>query len=146
MTTTMKVSKFTASNSVLMEVGKLRLPRKISYAIARNLGKFEPELKIINQQVQDIARRYALLDENGEILPTKKGQLQFADREKAKNYRDEMAELDDTDISLELYTVSATELDKCDERDSIYDTITPIQEAVLSWMFDYGDAEDAVEA
>ncbi len=120
-------------NSQLMEIGKLTLPRKVSYAIARNLVSMEAEVKIYLNQIRDIAERYVVKNENGEFKLDDSGKYVFASDEDKQNYEQELKELGETSVDFKLFSFDVKELDKCETSDR-FDILTPIQEGWLYWM------------
>lgn len=130
----MTVSEIQNRHSILITIGGLTLPRKISYAIAKNLVKLEKELKIVLAQKEDIANNYALKDEEDKFILSEDGKnYTFESSDKKKEYISELEELLDTEIEVDIMTFDVSELDKCEESDR-YNILTPVQEASLSWM------------
>lgn len=130
----MTVSEIQNRHSILITIGGLTLPRKISYAIAKNLVKLEKELKIVLAQKEDIANNYALKDEEDKFILSDDGKnYTFESSDKKKEYISELEELLDTEIEVDIMTFDVSELDKCEDSDR-YNILTPVQEASLSWM------------
>ena len=130
----MTVSEIQNRHSILITIGGLTLPRKISYAIAKNLVKLEKELKIVLAQKEDIANNYALKDEEDKFVLSDDGKnYTFESSDKKKEYISELEELLDTEIEVDIMTFDVSELDKCEDSDR-YNILTPVQEASLSWM------------
>lgn len=131
----MTYSELTERHTVLLTVGKLTLPRKVSVAISRNIVKLENELKIYSEQDKDIAERYAAKDEKGEFV-LENNAFTFESMEKKGLFISERKELGETGIEIDILTFKASELDRCEEVER-YDILTPVQEASLAWMIDY---------
>ncbi len=131
----MTYSELTERHTVLLAVGKLTLPRKVSVAISRNIVKLENELKIYSEQDKDIAERYAAKDEKGEFV-LENNAFTFESMEKKGLFISERKELGETGIEIDILTFKASELDRCEEVER-YDILTPVQEASLAWMIDY---------
>lgn len=136
----MTVSEIQNRHSILITIGGLTLPRKVSYAIAKNLVELEKELKIVLSQKEDIANNYALKDEEDKFILSDDGKnYTFESSEKKKKYISELEELIDTEIEVDIMTFDVSELDKCE--DDRYNILTPVQEASLSWMMHGGDTD-----
>lgn len=136
----MKYSEIIVNRSVLMEIGKFILPRKVSVAIARNLTRLDKEMKLYGEQENDIASRYAKKDEDGKIIfkGEKKNELEFETTENLKSFQSEKKELNETEVEIEIMKFKSSELDRCEEVDR-YKILTPVQEAAIGWMIDYDD-------
>ena len=134
----MKYSEIIINRSILLEIGKLVLPRKVSVAIARNLTRLDKEMKIYGEQENDIASRYAKKDEDGKLIfkGAKGNELEFEAPDDEKSFRAEKKELNDTEVEIEIMKFKSTELDRCEQVER-YDILTPLQEASLEWMIDY---------
>ena len=122
-------------HAVLMKIGELTLPRKVSVAVARNLILFEKEFKLMDDQKKDIADRYADKDKNGNFIVTE-NQYTFKTDADKEDFTREIKELNDVEIDLDIMTFEADELEKCEKIDR-YDILTPVQEASIGWMISY---------
>lgn len=122
-------------HAVLMKIGELTLPRKVSVAVARNLIMFEKEFKLSDEQKKDIAQRYADKDEKGEFI-VEDNQYTFKTQEDREAFTREIKELNEVEIDLDIMTFEADELEKCEKIDR-YDILTPVQEASIGWMISY---------
>lgn len=126
----------------LIVIGKMTLPRKVSVAIARNIIKFEKEMKVYEEQREDIAGRYAAKDEDGNFVIDAEGKnYTFESQEKEAAFRQESKELNESEIDIDIMTFKASELDRCDEVER-YNILPPVQEAAIEWMIDYDDEAD----
>ena len=120
------MSKVKLSNEqIINDANKLRaisekqLPIKVSYALAKNIGKIESELKVYNKERNKLLDQYATKDEKGEFKFDKEGQVIFKDGCKEKWDKDinELLEIEnEIDIhkfninELEGYSISPSEL------------------------------------
>ena len=137
----MAYAEITVRHGILIQIGKLTLPRKVSVAIARNLVRLEKEIKLANDQRTDIAARYAAKDEAGEfILDETKEKYTFTSPYDEKAFMDEVKELNESEVEVDIMKFGAAELEKCEQIEK-YDFLTPLQEASLEWMIDYRDGE-----
>lgn len=136
----MKYSEIIVNRSVLMEIGKFILPRKVSEAIARNLTRMDKEVKFYGEQEGDIINRYAKKDDAGNVVfrDVKKGLLDFDTPEDEKNFLAEQKDLKNIEVEIEIKKFKSSELDKCEESDR-YKILNPVQEAAIAWMIDYED-------
>ena len=101
-------------HAVLMKIGELTLPRKVSVAVARNLILFEKEFKLMDDQKKDIADRYADKDKNGNFIVTE-NQYTFKTDADKEDFTREIKELNDVEIDLDIMTFEADELEKCEK-------------------------------
>lgn len=122
-------------HAVLMKIGDLTLPRKVSVAIARNLVLFENEFKLLDEQKKDIANRYADKDENGNFIVNDNKYTFKSDVDK-EDFTREIKELNEVEIDLDIMMFNEDELGYCEKNDR-YDILTPVQEAALEWMITY---------
>lgn len=136
----MKYLEIERRHAVLMDAGKLVLPRKAAVAISRNIVKMESELEFYRKQLTDIFGRYAEKDDNGNIAVDKNGNVKFPDMDANIECVKEKRDLDNTEVKIEIMKFKASELDRCEQVER-YDILTPLQEAALAWMIDYEDAE-----
>lgn len=127
------------NNAVLIKVGEKVLPRKAAHAVTRNIRSLEKEVKFFWEQYNDIAKRYAAQDKDGEfILDEKKENYTFASKENEASFHLEAKELRETEVDIDIMKFKAEELDKCDTCDR-YDILSPLEEAAIDWMIDYGE-------
>lgn len=130
-------------HSNLILIGKMTLPRKVSVAIARNIVKFEKELDVYTKQRNDIADRYAKKDEAGNYI-TDNDNFTFDTEDDKTVFLQEMKELNETEIDVQVMVFKASDLDRCDEVER-YAILSPVQEAAIEWMIDYGEEADLDE-
>lgn len=131
----------------LKKISECILPRKMSYAISRNLQALQKEADVFEAQKKDIADRYALKDEAGQFVLKYAGNIgmyQFEDGEKNAAFNKELSELRATEVEIDVFVFSAEEIDQCYESDN-YAILTPAQEAGIAWMIAY-EAEKESEA
>lgn len=137
----MKLKDITNRHNLLLKIGHLTLPRKVSTAIARNLVKLEKETELYNKQRLDIANRYAKKDDKGDFILTKDENVSsytFENKENEVAFRAEVKDLNETEIDVDIMKFDAAELERC-EMVERYDFLTPVQEASIEWMIDYGE-------
>lgn len=61
----------------LRNLSQKQLPVKVSYAIAKNIGKIESELKIYYKEREKLIDKYAQKDDKGNISADDNGQIAF---------------------------------------------------------------------
>lgn len=125
----------------LKKISECILPRKMSYAISRNLQALQREVDVFGAQKKDIADRYALKDEAGQFVLKYAGNIslfEFEDVEKNAAFNKELSELSATEVEIDVFVFAAEEIDKCYESEN-YAILTPAQEAGIAWMIDYSD-------
>lgn len=129
----------------IMEVGDLKLPRVVRVAIARNIVILSPEIRVYEQQRNEILKQYAKKDDKGNIIskPAGKGRIEYdIAPENMPGVINEFDVLDATIVEINnIQTFPATALDLCDETDR-YDIPTAAQEASLSWMIEEKEEEN----
>ncbi|WGX77580.1 DUF1617 family protein (plasmid) [Paraclostridium bifermentans] len=88
---------------------KQGLPKKISYAIAKNMAKIESELKIYNSERQKLIDKYANKDEQGNVQIDKSNNLKLKD-EHIKDWNKEINELLDVEVDINIHRFSLEDL------------------------------------
>lgn len=129
--------------AALVNAGNIRLPRAASVAIARNIMTLRPELEVYTGQKDEILKRYAALDADGNPITQElaDGRVQYAiDKEKRCIFTEEIEELNNIEIDVAVRRFPASILDMCDASDR-YDVLTAAQEADIAWMIDYEEAK-----
>lgn len=131
----MKLAEVKRYLDVLRHFIDKMLPRKVTTAIARNVGKLEKEVEFFEKQRFDIINRYAVKDEDGTFV-IEDDKYTFASKEDEKAFLEELEQLGSTEVEVELMKFHASELERCDivER---YAVITPREELALEFMIDY---------
>ena len=83
----------------------------------------------MNEQRADIADRYAKKDENGQFVTEQVGDninYTFESDEKLEAYKDEINDLNETEVDVDIMMFKDTELDKCENER--YSMLTAVQE------------------
>lgn len=88
---------------------KQGLPKKISYAIAKNMAKIESELKIYNSERQKLIDKYAHKDEQGNVQIDRNNNLKIMD-EHIKDWNKEINELLDIEVDVEIHKFNIDDL------------------------------------
>lgn len=106
------------NKEILEKVGMLggisgkSLPVKVSYAIGKNIGKIEGELKHYNKEREKIVDKYCEKDEEGN-LKIEDGNYVIKEGEK-ENWNMDMKELQDIEVEIDAYTFKLEELNGYD--------------------------------
>lgn len=108
---------------------KQGLPKKISYAIAKNISKIENELKIYNSERQKLIDEYALKDEHGNAQSDEHNNLKIID-EHIKDWNKEINELLDLEVDVDIHKFSIEDLysSDCD--------MTPSEFILIDYMIE----------
>lgn len=88
---------------------KQGLPKKISYAIAKNISKIESELKIYNSEKQKLIDKYGFKDEHGNVKIDEYNNLKIMD-EHVKDWNKEINELLDVEVDVEIHKFNIDDL------------------------------------
>lgn len=94
--------------STLRKLSNMKLPVKISYAIAKNIKEIDKELNIFLEEKMKLIKEYALKDEHGNPK-VKDNQYIFPDG-KEEECNSKYAELLDIEVELNLREVNADDL------------------------------------
>lgn len=112
----MKLGEIRGNLQGLLNIAGKRFPAKVCYAISKNAKKLEKEYKELEEQRVKICESYADKDEDGKIITQEKdGNTMYVfscGNEKLCNK--EYEELLGETIDIDIYTVDASEMDKCD--------------------------------
>lgn len=120
----------------LLKVAKKTFPAKVNYAVAKNLKLLESEFKDLEEQRIKICESYADKDENGKAVTQEKdgNMLYVFSGDAQEQCNKEYGELLEEEIDLDIHTVEASELDKCDESER-FDIPTPVDYIAMDFMF-----------
>jgi len=61
----------------LSQIAQKELPVRVSYAIAKNIIKFQAELKTYNTEREKLIEKYSIKDENGHTVADENNQIKF---------------------------------------------------------------------
>lgn len=132
----MKLGEIRGRLEGLLRIADKTFPAKVSYAIAKNLKLLESEFKDLEEQRIKICESYANKDEDGKAVTQEKdGNTVYvfsgdAQEQCNKEYADLLGE----EIDLDIHTVEASELDKCDESER-FDIPTTADYMAMEFMF-----------
>ena len=97
---------------MLGEISRKTLPVKVSYAIGKNIGKIESELKHYNNEREKIVDKYCEKDEKGK-LKIENGNYVIKDDEK-ENWNKDMKILQDIEVEFDVHKFKLEELNGYD--------------------------------
>ena len=105
------------------------LPVRLAYAIKKNMAAVQEAASAYTAEREELIRRYAKKDENGEIM-TEDDCYVMEDKER---FGKDMSELLNIETEVEIHTVSISVVEKCDE-DAKYDPLTMAELDVIDFM------------
>ena len=108
---------------------KKSLPVRLAYAIKKNVAAVQEAASAYTAEREELIRRYAKKDENGEIM-TEDDCYIMEDKER---FGKDMSELLNIETEVEIHTVSIPVVEKCDE-DPKYDSLTMAELDVIDFM------------
>jgi len=108
---------------------KKSLPVRLAYAIKKNVAAVQEAASAYTAEREELIRRYAKKDENGEIM-TEDDYYIMEDKER---FGKDMSELLNIETEVEIHTVSISVVEKCDE-DPKYDSLTMAELDVIDFM------------
>ena len=114
----------------LAALANMKLPYKLAYAISKNLGKMEAEVKAIEETRLNIIKEYAVKDENGEPVVVD-NKYDLGDNVAA--FTEEFQNFMSTETEVDIFTVPEAVLGADDPR---FDVITVNQIAALDFMIE----------
>lgn len=101
--------------NVLTAMGDKNLPRKLSFAIVKNVNMIESQIyKPYFSEFQKIDEKYAVIDKDGKQKKDEKGNLIYKNR---KEYEKELEELFSCENEIEFHNIDEALLDQCDENE-----------------------------
>lgn len=124
----MKITNQEILNFIQLDIGKKKLPIQLSYAISVNLAKFKPILDVYNEHRIKLVLEHCKKDENGNPLIEEDCYL-FED---VAGWNKAIMELNQTEVEIDLTTVSIEVLAKCDE--SSFDRLSVNEVNAMGFM------------
>lgn len=108
---------------------KQGLPRKMSYAIAKNTKKIENELEIYNLERQKLIDKYCAKDEKGKNKIDENNQLRILD-ENMDDWNRDISELLDIEVEVDIHKFKIDDFynSECD--------MTPAELIVIDYMIE----------
>lgn len=132
----MKLGEIRGNLQGLLNIAGKRFPAKVCYAISKNAKKLEKEYKELEEQRVKICESYADKDEDGKAMTQEKDGNKiyvFSDGNK-KLCNKEYEELLEETIDIDIHTVDASEMDKCDGNER-FDIPTGADYIAMEFMF-----------
>lgn len=136
----MKLGEVRGKLEGVSRVAGKTFPAKVNYAVAKNLKMLESEFKELEEQRIKICESYADKDEDGKAktktVKTNNGEtsMYVFSGDAQEQCNKEYAELLGEEIEVDIHTVDAAELDKCDESER-FDVPTAADFMTLEFMF-----------
>lgn len=132
----MKLGEIEGRLKGLLKIIEKTFPAKVNYAIGKNSKLLESELKDLEEQRIKICESYADKDEDGKAVTQEKdGNTTYVfSGDALEQCSKEYAELLEEEIDLDIRTVDASELDKCDESER-FDIPAPVDYMAMDFMF-----------
>ncbi|NAS18608.1 hypothetical protein GND98_012200 [Clostridium butyricum] len=94
--------------NILRKLSNMKLPVKVSYAIAKNINTIDKELKVFISERDKLIKEYAIKDEHGNPK-VENNQYLFPDG-KDKECNSKYAELLDIEVELQLREINIDDL------------------------------------
>ena len=103
----MKLSnrRIVEETQIISKVSQKELPVKVSYAIAKNIGKIQSELKVYNAQKEKLIEKYAEKDEQGKVKVSEQNQLTIIP-ENIDSWNKDLNELLDIENEIDIHKFS----------------------------------------
>lgn len=120
------VEMMNALNSMKEKV----LPRKLSFAIGRNLEGLSVIYKPYIQELRRLEEEYVVMDKNGNPAVDTHGRIIYTDR---KAYQAGLEELQEIENNFDMHTISEEVLDQC-EKEEKYDNLTAAEQIAIMKM------------
>lgn len=127
-----KISELINCTESLQKLANTSLKAKLAWQVARMLKTADLEIQIFNDTRLSLIKKYAELDENGEIITDEKGNCKIG-TENVSTFTNELNELLDTVIEMNVNKISIDDLDNMD--------FTPAEINMLEAFIDFGEDE-----
>ena len=107
----MKLSNERILNDVqgLGQLTQKSLPVKVSYAIAKNIGKIESELKVYNKEKQKLIDLYSVKDEDDKTLVGENNQITIKE-EFLEDWNKDIKELQSIENEIDIHKFNINDL------------------------------------
>ena len=104
--------KLVNSAGVLSSLSTIQLPIKVSYAISKNIGKIEAELKVYNSERQKLIEKYSVKDEEGKTKVDENGTINIQEGF-LNDWNKEQRELLSIENDIDVHLVPINDLLNC---------------------------------
>ena len=128
----MKVSEVANMYSVIMGMGKKRMPIRMSRVLTRNARKMENIVKDFDEDKQKILEKYGEKNEDGTLKYTENGGVKVIDQ---RGFFAELDEVGSMEVEVTLEKILEQDLERCDSEPG-YDTLTKEEVDVLDAMLE----------
>lgn len=126
----MKIRNQEILNFLSIKFGEKHLPIRVAYAIAVNVEEAAKKIKAYDELRIKLLEKYAEKDEEGKAI-IEDDQYKVTDMEK---FNEEFTELKETEVDMNVTTVSLDDLAKCDNPE--FDSLTVPEISILSFMIE----------
>ena len=128
----MKVSQVKQLHESLSGMMSKRLPIKMAFAIQKNYKALQEVVDFASEKQDDIVRKYAKRNDNGEMVQTEDGTgIILADH---TGFVTDMEELMNADMPMEFTKISMPDIERCDE--DMFDSLSPSEVGALEEMIE----------
>lgn len=125
----MKVNEIVKISNCISKIKNKKLPIKMSLILIRNSKKLEEVVKDIENKRFEIISQYADKDQNGRVL-NEDGQFKVSNN--LTDFENDLKELFNTQIKIQLDTLSMEDIQKCDNEK--YDSLTMEEVDALQYI------------
>ena len=113
---------------VLREMAEKPFKGAITFKLARLMREIDKEMTLFEESRQKLAEKYALRDDNGQIVLTEDGNIRLQE-DKVQECNEEMISLLTTEVEINADKISASAFDEIE--------IAPNQEIAIDILIEY---------
>lgn len=121
--------KLLESVLALRSIGNKELPIKISFILAKNISSIEKELEIYNTEREKLIQKYAIKDENNQIIVDPNNQIQIKE-DSVSDWTKDIQELENIEIEVFIHKFNADSILNSDLK------ITPAELVSINYMIE----------
>lgn len=126
-----KLAEVRNRHQALCMIGDKKLPIKLSYAVGKNIMKFQEELESIEAARIKLVEQYAKKSEDGSF-EMKDGHYDVGENE--QKLKEEFTEFLNTETDIDIHTVPEGIVENMEE--ARYDALTPAELIALDFMLE----------
>ncbi|MGY5268764.1 hypothetical protein [Paraclostridium bifermentans] len=121
--------KLLESVLALRSIGNKELPIKISFILAKNISSIEKELEIYNTEREKLIQKYAVKDENNQIIVGPNNQIQIKE-DSVSDWTKDIQELENIEIEIFIHKFNVDSILNSDLK------ITPAELVSINYMIE----------
>lgn len=121
--------KLLESVLALRSIGNKELPIKISFILAKNISSIEKELEIYNTEREKLIQKYAVKDENNQIIVGLNNQIQIKE-DSVSDWTKDIQELENIEIEVFIHKFNVDSILNSDLK------ITPAELVSINYMIE----------